>query len=333
MAVHYPLVGAPSYALTNGPQVFRTFTPTSQADMVERIVAALLDAYHPAAQPYGWTLDSSITRGHRLLLTSPQTFTAYLDVYWTPSPGLGRNPVNLKFSSATGSGAVGFEQRLDFQEGCQYQIVANPAGYFISRPGIVYALAGSNCCGGIPFVDSGCGFGADQITEIWFSFADALNGLGDVSFHELSPRAALDIGGGGTLGGLFGPGQQGNYNGTIVSGLSPGIGGIGTPQILRISSAGTDVPSGSHALWYDGKPILYPAFVGWGDSSSSLLKIRGQIYDAMVRSKAYAMDATESWDTFDWINFTDQYYFGSLWLITGESAPAGGSLPIVNVAY
>ncbi len=327
MAVHYPLLGSPGYALTKGPQIYRTFTPASQADMVEKICTYLELAYHPdPTSPYGWTFDSDITRGHRLLLTSPQLIPAYLDVYWTPSPGLGRNPVNLRWNSSTGSGAVGFEQRLDFQDGREFQIVANPAGYFISRPGIVYDLAGSNCCGGIPWVDGGCGFGHDAVSEIWFQFSDMLNGLGDVSFHWLTPRAGIDLGAASPLGGFRGDGQQGNYNGTITAGSND----IGSPQILRLSSAAAG-NSSSHPVWYDGKPVLYPAHVAWGNSTSAGTRIRGQIYDAMLRSKPYDLDVTEDWDDRSWINFTADYYYGSLWLMTGDAADT--SIPIVNVAY
>jgi hypothetical protein len=39
------------------------------------------------------------------------------------------------------------------------------------------------------------------------------------------------------------------------------------------------------------------------------------------------MDATETWDGYDWMNYTDSYWFGSLWVITNNA------IDTLNVAY
>lgn len=120
-------------------------------------------------------------------------------------------------------------------------------------------------------------------------------------------------------------------NGTLVTGN-----GIGVPQILKIESGNDDsfitgFGSYAHAWWVDGLPLKFPAFVAWGADIASGTKIRGQIYDAICRSKGYDMDTTGRWDGFIWTNYTHQYYWGSLWLITGMDTQLPA--PVLNIAY
>jgi hypothetical protein len=319
VAANYPLAGAPQLALSGGPQVYRVFTPVSQTDMVDQLAAALLAA--------AWTFDSLITHGQRLIATSPQGYTMRVDIWWIPGT-VGNNPVLVQLVGAASSGRVNV---LDFQDGCTYQIVANPCGAFISRPGVRGHIWGSALSFGIPRMDDGCGFGTDIVTEVWFSFNDA---AGSPFFQGSTPRASLDI-----TPYSIGGAEEGNYNGALVNGgPSGGRVSISGPRIPRISSGcQADYFSLNHPVWVDGVPILYPAFVAWGNNPTSNLRIRGQVYDAVCRSKSYdADDATATFDSSDWICYTlinhsdRNFESGSLWLITraAEATP-----PVVNVAY
>jgi len=72
--------------------------------------------------------------------------------------------------------------------------------------------------------------------------------------------------------------------------------------------------------------VLYPAFVAWGDAYNSRLKIRGQIYDAYIKSQPDNIDLTDTQAGLPVINYTDNYYYGSLWLFKGVATePAVGS--------
>src|SRR5438128_11562970 len=118
--------------------------------------------------------------------TSPQLFSVYLDI-WDNGAGTW---VKLQFSSAVGSGAVGYEHRIDLAVSASFQFVGCKAHFFLSVPSLASDARGSAICGGIPYMDSGCGFGADAITEVWFSFGDRDdNVLG--AFAAANPRTNL----------------------------------------------------------------------------------------------------------------------------------------------
>ena len=317
MPANYPLTPVPQYAFSGGPNVYRVFSPASQEDLANQLIATLKAA--------GWKWKANITNGQRLLGVSPQGYLVWVDIFWEADI-FGRNPVLVQLRSAVlGSSAVGIGHRLDYQAGYSYQIAANPTGFFISRPGVDHDNAGSSCCGGIPFMDSGCGFGDPPITEVWWSMGDWLNSINSLWTYAECPRVNLNV---GQQRGLS---QCGCYNGVVVSGDRDQI---GIPRILRISSGDYDdgslsYPNSARPVWVDGVPILYPAFVAWGDTADSGVKIRGQVYDAMCRSKEYLMDTTETWDNCDWMNYTDEDFFGSLWFLTGKAATA----TVINVAY
>ncbi|MGD0012923.1 MAG: hypothetical protein ABSD56_00645 [Bryobacteraceae bacterium] len=320
MPANYPLTPVPQYAVSGGPNVYRVLSPASQADLANQLIAALKAA--------NWTWKANITNGQRLRGASPQGYLVWVEISWFAGM-FGRNPVQVQLRSAIlGSTAVGFAHTLDYQAGCTYQIAANPAGFFISRPGVNHNIAGSSCCVGIPFMDSGCGFGNPPVTEVWWSMGDMVGGFTSLWDYSECPRVNLNV------GSQLGWAQCGCYNGTVVSGSRDQI---GIPQILRISSGADDddgltFANSAKPVWVDGVPILYPAFVAWGDTADSGVKIRGQVYDAMCRSKKYDMDTAESWDGYDWINYTDQDFFGSLWILKGTS-PAPPSGTAINVAY
>jgi hypothetical protein len=71
--------------------------------------------------------------------------------------------------------------------------------------------------------------------------------------------------------------------------------------------------------------------IAWGTGDDQPLRIEGQIYNAACRSLAAPRDQQRTWDKLNWISYTDQYYFGTLWLVT--DVPPPGTPPPVNIFY
>src|ERR1017187_1604007 len=293
---------------------------TTPAGLVAALVAVL--------ESVGWVA-TSISGGFRCLGASPQGYQVYADI-WAFS---GAVCVQLS-STAVVSPAVGYQHFLNFAPGMTWQIAAHPAGFAISQPGVRLDPSGTYVFAGIPRVPDGCGLAAAQtVTEVWLSFGDA---YGDPFFTMTGPRQNLDVGDGRGAGN-----QTGCFNGEVYSLASRGDGftvNWSEPQIIRQSSAAADTYSNSHPLWFDGTDLVYPAMIAWGAAADGALMIRGQIYNAVCRSSSAAMDATRTWSVpiegtsldMTWINYTDSYYWGSLWLAMG-SVPGGAEWP-TNVA-
>ena len=327
MLAQYPLTSGSQYAFTQRKQIYTQIFPLNQPDLISRVATALIgvgwEYIEDVSGPGGDYFPGGQRHGVRLAGFSPQGFSVFLDITWAP---YGYNdfgffwgsPVFFQFRSSIGSGAVGGYHVVDFAPGYTYQIVANMCGFFFSRPGVRWASVGSSACGSIPYVDGGCGFGKTDVNECWWSMGDS----GNPFVEPQCPRLNLGLAGGITSQ------NCGCMNGVVTFGAS---GAVGSPQILRISSgaqdSGISMSTNPHPVWMDGGPVLYPALIQWGDNNSAVPGIRGTIYDAILRSRSYPMDATETWDGYDWMNYTDSYWFGSLWVITNNA------IDTLNVAY
>ena len=86
----------------------------------------------------------------------------------------------------------------------------------------------------------------------------------------------------------------------------------------------------SHVAYWDETPFNQDPLLAWGQSLTTAPRIRGEVWDATIKSLPAAMDLTLSFDGYDWINYTDNFFFGALYLITG--AGVQGSQPS-NYAY
>ena len=276
--------------------------------------AGLIAAIVEVLESVGWTATG---QAGQLLGVSPQGYTVYVKI-WDDSTNLGYPSVSIQLSS-TSSAAVGYEHYVAVGTGFPWQMCAHPCGFALSRMDLNANQHGTNVFAGIPRVPDKCGFGPQR--EIWFSFGD---GGRNAFFSTGTPRTNLDI---GTLFD-FGSNQTGCINGVVY----PLGGGANwsQPQIVRQSSEAADgAPQDSHPLWYNGADLFYPSLIAWGDAPSAVdVKIRGQVYNACNRSGSVARDITRYWDSMGWISFTDNYFFGTLWLVTSV-----GAEEICNVAY
>jgi len=274
--------------------------------------ADLIAAFRDAFISVGWT-SSSISGGYQLIGASPEGYTVRLKL----TDG-GGNAVNFQLVSDVGTGSVGVTHSVTWNSAYTWQLQVHPCGWFLSRPNLASAPSGTACCGGIPFVGTPPRQDPISLTEVYWSMGDY---YGSPFFFGYNPRACLDIGAGS------GARTCGIWAGVVVTGDRNKI---GTPQILRYSSSAGDAGSyggDSSPLWFGGSDILYPAFIAWGDTIDDPIRIRGQVYNAAVRSSSNPMELKRQWDNIVWSNYTDEYFFGSLFLF-GEPG-----LKPTNVTY
>lgn len=295
------------YAIAQPIVLVNIAEPLTRTALVNDLAAVL--------KSVGWT-EVSITGGFRLLGVSPQGYSVYADIW--------DNGVSVSVQLvSTQSAAQGYEYHLEFP-GTTYvwQIVAHPCGFAISRTDQDFTPGGTSVFAGIPQASQNCGIAAAlPITEIWFSFGDY---IASPFFTGTNPVTNLDIG-----DGRFGGNQTACLNGTLYP-FDPA--NWSEPQIIRQSSGAPDSDSDqpdSHVQWYDGTDLLYPAFIAWGTGPDEPLMIQGEIYNAAVRSLPVPRYSERTWDELDWIAYTDEYFWGALWLVI--DVPAASTLG--NVAY
>ena len=296
-----------SIALSGGPNAYRKFTIANAVALANNIAVILALA--------GWAVTPVPTGGFKAIGTSPQSGTLSITVFIHTSGG----SVSIQF---TGPGGAGFVHWLD-SAFLTFQMVANPCQFFISVPGVYSVAEGTTVCGGIPFLppdslggsDPDC-TGMGSVTECWWSAGDW---YGSPFFYSANPRSALnDDGVGGDP--FRDVAKEGMFNGVYVSN---GSGQVGTPQLNSLGHSGN---SSSHIRYPDGSPLLVDPLICWGDTAASSLKVRGQIWDALIVSESHPMDDTTTVftstvldPTYEWINFTNQYYWGALYLIMNPS--------------
>lgn len=301
-------------ALSGGPNIYSTFSGGSRASIYNGIKNALLAA--------GW-LDvgaSATATGRRLRGTSLQGLTVDVDVWDDGSTDIfSRTSAKVQFNYPNG-----FVHPLNVTGGT-YQIVAGPCQFFVSVIGVASTPAGSNVCGGIPFLptvsggrDPDCGddgVNGDATTEAWWSTGDSTLALFS------SPDTMRS-----SLEGRFAPGgvsaSDGKFNGSYCAG-----GGVGASRLVALTFS--EGPSGP-ARFPDGSPFIVEPLIAWANTQSGPLLIRGQLWDAMLVCEAHPMDDTTSIfgsqqldQNFQWINYTNNITEGSLYLISGAAVNTG----------
>lgn len=334
-------------ALTGSHPKRVTFPVTTRADLVNGIQSALLAT--------GWTLDSTVTGGYVLKGTSPQSLWVKLKVW---DNGAVQGPAlqaSLQFSS---TGGAGIERHLIAAAGYTYSVWSNSCSVFISRPGVRHDYYGSVVVGGVPYV-----FTDDLpgVTEAWYSFGD---NYGTIFVEGGTPRVRLLQFNNLTNNSVDSTMFAGRYNEAMWNGsycqTSQAYGDAtgntnmwaGVPEILTLQEA-DDCERASYddQTLLDKKLVvlggipsilsnmaeLYDPLVAWGTTITTRAVIRGQVYDSIVTSRSIYGDMNESAEpvislpptaTYHWRNFTDQYYWGALWLLEPMAQPIGS-----NIAY
>lgn len=183
-----------------------------------------------------------------------------------------------------------------------YQIIGNQCQFFLSRPGISTSSAGSVVCGGVPFVPPSTTPG-----EYWWACGDSTNIYG---FPGASFRYSL-------LLNSFKGGSTSLYREAYSDDKHCIGSGLGTLRLETFTGAGEIEYQGNIAntIYFNDASIYIPAILAWGETVNSTPKIRGIIWDAMVGTAPATLDSIMTYNGSSWINFTDEYYYGSLYLL------------------
>lgn len=233
----------------------------------------------------------------------------------------------VQFFSEVDAGIQGYRHPLRCAAGLAYQVIANPCQFFLSRPGVRADVDGSAVCGGVPFVTTDpCPEMNDGsvVDEIWWSMGD---GRYNPFFWSSNPRGNL-------LTTEYNPAPpslgtracEGCLNGNYVTTPS----GIGAPRILCLTGP-SDIDqleflgqTFSSVRYWDDSSVDQEPLLAWGEGADSAPRIRGQAWDAVIRSTPADMDTLATFDEHEWINYTDNFFYGALYLITGGGPDAPG---------
>ncbi len=284
-------------ALSGGPYIYRSFTAGTRASATSQLIAAM--------NASGWvtTGSSGTATGSRLRGTSPQGLLVDVDV-WDPGSG---SFIYVQFAYPTGRAhALRFGQNT--------QIVAHPCQIFISTVATNSAFDGNVACGGVPYIknfgggaDPDCGavgMNGEPVTECWWSGGDyQASGFGIAATNL---RQSLDVAGSADA--------DGRFNGTYSA-----AGGIGSSRIVSLSKS--DVNSYYPIQYPDGSPLLAEPLVAFGDTGSGVIRVRGQLYDAMEVLENHSVDDASSVflttmldQNYTWMNYVASGH--ALYLIT-----------------
>jgi len=278
--------------------VLETFT---SGDLTTNILGVL--------EGTGWTKTTDGIYTY-LACTSPQGLNSRVKIwdgtYWWGTP------VTYFQFGLSGQGAT----YAVWKTSRTYQIHANQCQFFLSSPGLCYDIRGSVVCGGIPFVPS-----TSELSEVFWSCGDA--GGSPFNYGETFRRSLLNSSYDSRPSGLIL--RDAYYGSSYCAGN-----GSGSLKLETLTSPGeinyNPVAQLANAIYYDDTPIYIPGLLAWGLTNSDTHKIRGILWDACVGTGPDVMDRIVMIDANTWINFTDEQYFGSLYLLM----PTAGS---GNYAY
>jgi len=312
-----------NYAIAE-PMDYAIFPPQSSlADLIASIVSELTANGWVFVTTFTAVYNTHTETGTRLLATSPQGYEVYLEVT-TQTTGISSYPNAVGWQlKGVGTGSVSplVYSQFDTLSSTQYQIVVCPCGWFFSRVG---ATADATC-GGIPYdplanisgsgaAGAACNLGYAVTTELWWIMGQS----GDAGPSTINPRSSLGLNLGSTVPGFtFQSQNAGCRNGVVVTN--------GLCQVTQLSAVWNEGTLGfiSQPIWYGGADLEYPAFIAWQDNPSGPLAIRGQIYNATCRTGQYVADLIKTWGGYQWVNYTSDYFFGSLWCATTPVSSGG----------
>lgn len=305
---------------SGGGIVESVFTSTNGAFATQQFANALQSA--------GWVVVGAVTNGYRLKGSSPEGLFVYLDVFWTT--GLG-DQLCAQFHSNDLS-VAGFQHqatlRTDVFDGStngqrQFRVIANRCQYFLSTPGIHDDGFGSSMCGGIPYVRGVLSeSAASQVFEAWWSSGDYISSF----FARPCPRTSL--------GRLSTSTDAYWRSATVPVGSyqdNRGNNGIGEVALFfwaassNLQVGGQVGSNNSQILWFDGTPLAFTPTIGWGNDNTSTTRLRGLLYDSLILSAQKPMDDLVTLEASAFINYTDQYRYGSLYLLRTPIAQPGSN--------
>ena len=252
------------------------------------------------SSPYTW-LECTSPQG----LVSRLRMRSYIDSYWG-------SLVEFSFGKAY----QGMSYVVKETDG-SFQIVANCCQFFLSTVGVESSRDGSNFSCGIPFVPPlSIPYG-----ECWWASGD---GIKSVFYYGLTFRKSLlhKSYEAGTIDLLS---RDAYFNSMYCGGFN-----IGSPRIETLVCAYSidyspieqlaNATYLSHKAYplYLRKGIYLPALVSWGDTNLGQHKVRGVLWDAMVCTAPAVLDSVLMYDAQNWINFTHEFYYGSLYLLLPE---------------
>jgi hypothetical protein len=195
------------------------------------------------------------------------------------------------------------------ETGGNFQIVANCCQFFMSTIGVESSVWGSNFSGGIPFVPPlSIPYG-----EVWWASGD---GIENVFYYGLTFRKSL-LHKSYESGAIDLITRDAYFNEMYCGGFN-----VGSPRIETLVCAGEidyiALDQLANATYLSDKGIYLPALISWGDTNTSQHKVRGILWDAMVCTAPAVLDSILMYDAQNWINFTHEFYYGSLYLLLPE---------------
>lgn len=250
----------------------------------------------------GWV--KSISGNYTYLsCTSPQGITSKVRI-WYDSSWQG-NFVKFTF----GNTSQGYTYIIASSEKT-YQIIGNQCQFFLSVPGVSAHQMGTTVCGGVPYVPP-----ANVLEECWWSTGDSTNIYG---FPGDSFRFGLLTS--SFKSGSYSYSREAYYDGHLTQGS--GVGGL---RLETFTSASSIFYSAQNApsVYLNDTPIYIPSLLAWGSTLMGTPKVRGLIWDSLISTKSEVMDTIMIYDGNSWINFTDEFYFGGLYLLMPINATGG----------
>ena len=267
--------------------------------------------------------------GYQMRSQAPQGLAVRFNMTWD-GPSTFVNKADFRFVSDVDESRVGMDHPLTVPSHPWgvYQCWAGPCTVALSIPttqgGAGLSYQGNSFIGGQLYLDPVSQIGDTPVTEAWASFGDMFEGT-----PMQSPRGNLDS---IPVGNDWA--NEGCWNGVYVNGHDAHV------VYGHISSIPRILPVGYHGNW-QGDPGSIPevgqwlhqspiattsgqnwftddAWVWWGDPSDTNAILRGRFYDARVESIPSALESVRFDDLDDptrkWINYTDNWLKGSLWL-------------------
>lgn len=266
-----------------------TFTPSVKQDIINDVETALLAA--------GWTTISGHGTTNLLMqsATTPQGFAIHVRL-----KDNGGTCVTFSLESTDGVLVGGNSTTAGIflnpnSGGYVYRVVCNKYQAFIYAtpdPGVGRTFAAF----GVPYVPS---WVASMTTRVGWLQGNAVSDTDTT--NEPSFRSGLS---GGTA---FGSNManQAMFNSAIWSfnsNSSNMTGIIGIPAYVCPTGASTS----TGYRWENNSALLIDALISWGDTASNVeARFKGQLWDALVSTDAYAGDDTATIDTHNWIVVTD----------------------------